>query len=200
MIGILAASTPAPTPLEVHVVTDGAAPVWLAPLLTGAFVLAAAGIALFSLYLSDQRKLRREDQRQWDSELQAAYVTIAAEVARSHVAMTRSMDPFVRLQQVVSETEQALSVVMEQTKLLELIAPKNVSEAAKQVGDVLGTLWQTAFEEQMASEHVDREELSLDDDAFLGSPPRMWQHIKAANDQVDALKASVREALRIDPK
>lgn len=80
--------TPTAFPTVLHVVMDGSSPVWLQPLLTGAFVLAAALVALTSLWLSDRRKLRREDLRQWDSELRDVHTTVSASVRTLELKMT----------------------------------------------------------------------------------------------------------------
>ncbi|MFS2028981.1 MULTISPECIES: hypothetical protein [unclassified Curtobacterium] len=77
---------PTSSPSPLHIVMDGTSPVWLQPLLTGAFVLAAAiitaGIAFLSLRASDKRKLAREDKRQWDREVREVYSMVAAETRR----------------------------------------------------------------------------------------------------------------------
>ena len=43
------------------------------PLIAGSFLLIGAVIALVSTALSDGRKMRREDRRQWDQQVRDAY-------------------------------------------------------------------------------------------------------------------------------
>ncbi|ROS46194.1 hypothetical protein [Curtobacterium sp. PhB78] len=186
--------TPSPSPLDVHVITDSA-PGWVTPLLTGAFVLAAASIttggALFSLWFSDRRKLRREDQRQWDNDLKKAYVAIASAVSRAQLELARlgPSNPRQRLDAVLEQTEEAMRVVQEQVELLQLIAPVAVSDAANDVLEILARRWERGFEARLRGG---------EDDEFAGAPMKVWQDFKEVDATMTTLRNRVREAIRIE--
>lgn len=197
MIGIAATlvPTPSPSPLGVHVVTDGA-PWWWVPVLlqafaTGFFVLAAALIALKSLEASDKRKLEREDQRQWDSERKAAFVAISSSISQAQVEMSRfgPGDHDAQMTRVLEHTEEAMRAVRQQVKLLEVIAGQPLIDAAKAVQERLAELWQDALAVQMGSP---------DSDNMLGKPIWLWTAFKEVDELVDALRARVREEIRVD--
>jgi len=80
---------PSSTTIPEQVTSASTFPIWFAPMLTGMFVLLAALIALASLWLSDRRKLAREDRRQWDFALREAYVTVAQLVRKAQRAHYR---------------------------------------------------------------------------------------------------------------
>lgn len=140
---VASSSTPAPTssPLLVQVTGVSANPPWLVPLLTGAFVLAAALIALLSLYLSDHRKLAREDRRQWDKEIRETYLRISADVDLLRLILSNSFDRAPNIDRFDEPgVEEARDRVFRSCRELELIAPKLVVEAGLAVSDSLDEL------------------------------------------------------------
>jgi hypothetical protein len=80
ILTLVSMQTTTTTPTAPDAVVD-AAPWWGVPLVAGLFVLFGALIALLSAFLSDRRKLRREDQRQWDREIRDLYVAAMRETA-----------------------------------------------------------------------------------------------------------------------
>lgn len=175
--------SPTASSAPLHVVMDGGSPVWLQPLLTGAFVLAAALIALTSLWLSDRRKLAREDRRQWDRELKQSYVVIAAEVqrVRLHLSRVRPGDDE-SLTSVLEALEASMTVVSQNTESMRLFAPKDVVEAAYAVGASLATIWQKGFVESGEDE-----------------PDVSWamKDFVTVDPPVERLRDTVRKALRV---
>lgn len=140
--------TPSQSPSVIHVVMDGATPVWQGPLLTGGFVLAAALIALVSLYFSDRRKLEREDRRQWDGDLKRAYLAIIGqtdEVGR-FLLLVRS-EGVDKLNEVTAE---ALRGVREQQLLLELHVGDRVNRVVKDLASLLLEIYEASFNAQRA--------------------------------------------------
>lgn len=178
---------PSPAPSALHVVLDGGSPVWLAPLLTGTFVLIAAlitaGIAFLSVRASDRRKLSREDRRQWDNELKRAYLAINAEVRDVRIHLSR-IHPGEQVAPpgLVVVLERAMANVSKETALLEIFAPAEVVDASKAVGATLASIWQKGF-------------LQLGED----EPSMSWAFdgfIKI-DAPVDHLRDCVRTALRV---
>ncbi|MBT1631519.1 hypothetical protein [Curtobacterium flaccumfaciens] len=172
-----------------QVLTDGVAPVWLAPLLTGLFVLAAAlitaGIAFLSLRASDRRKLEREDRRQWDNELKAAYVTIAAQVSEVRKARASGHPVAGTNPGLLTVAAAALIAIREQTLLFELIAPPPVIAAGKKVSEGVLTIWQYTLIADMNHEEGDRHlNWSVAD-------------FEALDGYLLALRGRLREALRL---
>ncbi|MFJ3322000.1 hypothetical protein [Curtobacterium sp. NPDC086286] len=165
---------------------DGTAPVWQGPLLTGLFVLAAAGltagVAFFSLWLSDRRKLRREDQRQWDSELKQSYVTIVDQTREVYTALVvlEAASP----SELGDVTVNALEAVQKEALLLELIAPKAVHEVAFALSNVLSEIYQGAFEGERQEPR-----------------PEEWRErtLQKMNGLEARLRVEIRRALRMPP-
>jgi hypothetical protein len=130
---MIALPTPTPTPIQVQLVGGSTAPIWLAPLLTGAFVLLAALIALVSLWLSDVRKLHREDRRQWDSELLVSYLAIEKSVSSLRDLLAEAdfeedaADRVATGRRLLAATSKSLTVVKRHVAVANLIAPPVVA-------------------------------------------------------------------------
>lgn len=152
---------------------------WLAPLLTGVVV---AGIALFSLWLSDRRKLRREDQRQWDADLKASYSAIAAEVRRVRTELGLVRPGNEGTKALIHVTSESLAVVSDHIRLFELIASRPVIEASQAVNSFILNVWQRVV--------FDSDDVEAD---FA------WAYKDYLNIEglLDRLQYRVREALRI---
>ncbi|MFS2028984.1 MULTISPECIES: hypothetical protein [unclassified Curtobacterium] len=169
------------------------APGWQTALISGGFLVAGAAIAFLSTWFSDRRKLRREDQRQWDAELKASYVAISAAVSRCHleIARVRAGTSEERLAAVMEPTEEAMRTIREQVRLLELIAREPVIDAAKDVQMAIAEIWQAGL--MGPTDDPDADE-------FLGQP--IWLHRKLTHVDVlvEDLRARVREAIRIEPE
>lgn len=66
-----------------------AAPWWATPIVAGIFLVIGSTLALGSTWLSDRRKLRRDDLRQWDREIRDGDIRVSR-VAKI-VRQTRDM-------------------------------------------------------------------------------------------------------------
>jgi hypothetical protein len=175
------AATPAPSSAN-----------WQTALTQGGFLIAGALIAFTSTLLSDRRKLKREDQRQWDAELKTSYVAIAAAVRRCNLeaARIRAGSSKERLAAVMEPTEEAMRTVQEQVRLLELIARRPVIDAAKAVQTQVTEIWQAGL-------------IGLTDDPeadkFLGQPIWLYRKLREVDDRVEELRARIRGAIRVEP-
>ncbi|ROS46199.1 hypothetical protein [Curtobacterium sp. PhB78] len=98
-------------------------PWWLPPLLTGAFVLAAAFITLGSLWLSDRRKLCREDRRQWDRELKDNYIGVAAEMGPLLVLLQHAGSHDLDVETMRGHLQAVIRTVRSHAIQLQLTAP-----------------------------------------------------------------------------
>jgi hypothetical protein len=174
--------SPSPTPVLVQLVGQEPPPVWLGPLLTGAFVLLAAIIALLSLRWSDLRKLAREDRRQWDAELKASYVAIGEHVRVVRNVLIRNEGTLDYTGDILSTTEEALRGIREHIRLFELIAPAEVTKAAEDVAKIVAAVWQRAFTE------------SVHEDFTLRWAVQEGLKIEVP---LDALRDRIRESLRV---
>lgn len=184
-MAVASSSTPTPTssPLLVQVTGLSANPPWLVPLLTGAFVLAAALIALLSLYLSDRRKLAREDRRQWDREIRETYLEISADVELLRLILANSYNRLPSINRFDEPgVEEARNRVFRNCRELELIAPKSVVEAANAVSGSLDELL-------VALDRPDNEHVY---DAHFARAKRA-----KLDSAMDALRRQVQLALRI---
>lgn len=174
--------SPSPSPVLVQLVEAHTSPVWLAPLLTGIFVLAAAIIALLSLWWSDQRKGKRDDQRQWDEDLKKSYLKIQKLTNALRDALWAYGEEKSGLGAVIDVVNVFTAGVKKQVDLLDLTAPATVADAAK-------ALWQ----QQTVVNGLD---------AIRGSTPEeRFEWVLAQRQQLDFLlanlRARVREALRL---
>jgi hypothetical protein len=139
-----------PSPIIVQVAGTSVSTVWL----TGAFIVVAAMIAVFSLRWSDHRKLKGEDRRQWDKEILSSYVALAAEAQRLTTVAVNDLaqDPAVlgeaNLKQIRRDFEANRRVVINTVQTLGLIAPKKLSEAARAFQDTLHTSWRVLLDDQ----------------------------------------------------
>lgn len=178
--------TPSPSPVLVQLVNDGAVPPWLAlvvaPLLTGAFVLAAARIALKSLEASDRRKLDREDRRQWDNELKAIYVAIAKLIAPVNLELARARSEPDSLGKILDVTSAAMVGISDHLTVLKLIADAPVVEAALKVQHAVSQ----SYQEALVAQPQDK-------------PNMRWavDHLMGMSAPMDELRDRVREALRV---
>lgn len=165
---------------------------WQTALTQGGFLIAGALIAFTSTFLSDRRKLKREDQRQWDAELKTSYVAIAAAVRRCNLeaARIRVGSSEERLAAVMEPTEEAMRTIQEQVRLLELIARRPVIDAAKAVQMQVTEIWQAGL-------------IGLTDDPeadeFLGQPIWLYRKLREVDDRVEDLRARIRGAIRVEP-
>jgi len=55
-------------------VATSSPPGWTTSLIAGGFALFGAGVAFTSTWLSDRRRLKRDDLRQWDKEIRDGYI------------------------------------------------------------------------------------------------------------------------------
>ncbi|WP_146244899.1 hypothetical protein [Curtobacterium sp. MCBD17_028] len=167
----------------IHVVMDGSAPVWQAPLLTGVFVLAAAIIALMSLYFSDRRKLKREDQRQWDGDLKRAYLAIIGQTDEvGRVLLLVRSEGVEKLNEVTAE---ALRGVREQQLLLELHVGDRVNRIVEELAGLLLEIYEASFTAQRAD-----------------LPSTSWSvgFSNRLREVEGRLRASIRRELRMPPR
>jgi len=161
-------------------------------IVSGCFLALGATIAFTSTYFSDRRKLKREDERQWNAELKSSYVAIAAAINRCHLeaARIRAGSSEERLKAVMGPTEEAMRTVQEQVRLLELIARQPVIDAAKAVQTQIAEIWQAGLigptDEPAADE-------------FLGQPIWLYRKLTNVDDRVEELRAHVRGAIRVEP-
>ena len=127
--------TPSPTPFIVQVISDGSTAPWLTPLLAGLFLIVGAFIAFMSTALSDRRKLRRDDLRQWDKEIRDTFLRIA----RAHQVLV--VYPFMISEGSrpasadVKEARAALHEIASAASEMQLIAPVRVALAATDVSE-----------------------------------------------------------------
>lgn len=163
---------------------DGGAPVWLGPLFTGVFVLAAAVIALVSLYFSDRRKLRREDQRQWDAQLTTAYLAI---INKTHevgqVLAERAPTSGTRGDRVADVVVDAMRELQEQRLRLELVTKERVINATEDIASFLVNIYTEEFTARHRGEGL--------------GPPWTKTKINELGELEQALRDEVRRALRI---
>lgn len=142
-------STPSPSPLHVHVITDNAAPVWLVPAMTGGFVLLAAlitgGIAFLSLRASDKRKLRREDSRQWDSELKSIYVAISTQMTKLNIELARARSEPDSVKKLLDVSSETLVVISGHQTVLQLVAEQPVIAAVGALSQDVSEVYQKAL-------------------------------------------------------
>ena len=174
--------SPSPSPVLVQLVDPNAAPVWQAPLLTGAFVLWAALIAVLSLWWSDNRKRKADDQRQWDEDLKKSYLKVQKLTSGLRDALWAYGEEKSDLEAVRAVVDVFTAGVKKQVDLLDLTAPAAVADAAR-------ALWQ----QQTVVSGLDAIRLSPLDERF--------EWVLAQRQQLDVLlanlRARVREALRL---
>lgn len=136
-------------PLDVHLIIDNAAPVWLVPAMTGGFVLLAAlitgGIAFFSLRASDKRKLRREDSRQWDTELKSIYVAISTQMTKLNIELARARSEPDSVKKVLDASSETLVVISGHQTVLQLVAEQPVIDAAAALQRDVSEVYQKAL-------------------------------------------------------
>lgn len=162
-------------------------PWWLAPALTGFFVLVAAFIALGSLWLSDRRKLKREDARQWDRELREIYVELAGVLRGVYYAfLTEPRSTWKPMKEAGEMAEAAEDLVSERRLMMELFAPKSLFTALEKVAMALGRASTAAFYD---------EELEGGADLI---PEEQWRQETSAEllVAIHTLRKSFRDALR----
>lgn len=183
---LLLAAAPAAT-------QPASAPSWSTALISGVFALFGAAIAFVSNWLSDRRKLQREDLRQWDSELRASYVAIAAAVSecRLEVARVRAGTSEERLAAVMKPTEEAMRTIQEHVRSLELIAREPVTDAAKAVQVAIAEIWQAGLIGPTDDPEADE---------FLGQPIWLHRKLQTVDARLEDLRSRVREAIRVEPE
>lgn len=174
-----AVPAPSPSPVLVQLVDQASAPVWLAPLLTGFFVLVASLIALYSLYRSDLRKLRREDQRQWDRDLRQAYVDVSQHMRRVLRWLEHSEGRSIAhsaFEKLADHADAAGIALGDARVSIEMTAPPAVISALEDLQRVVG---------------------DLDAGLANGNPGLSAAHLAALKHAQHAFERSVREGLRI---
>lgn len=174
--------SPTPAPVLVQLIGQEPPPVWLGPLLTGAFVLVAAIIALLSLRWSDLRKLAREDRRQWDADLKASYIAIGEHVRAVRFVLGRNEGTKAYAMKILTATEAAMTGLREHIRLFELIASPEVKTAADAVAEELTDTWQRAWTDNINEEYAMR-----------------WAAQKwlVAEEPLNELRDRIRESLRV---
>lgn len=167
-------------------------PNWQTALTQGGFLIVGALIAFTSTWFSDRRKLRREDDRQWNAELKASYMAIAVAVNRCHLeaARIRAGSSEERLTAVMGPTEEAMRTIQEQVRLLELIARQPVIDAAKAVQRQVAEIWQAGLIGPTDDPEADE---------FLGQPIWLYRKLTNVDDRVEELRACIRGATRVEP-
>lgn len=177
--------TPSPSPVLIQLVGQNATPVWLTPVLTGVFVLAAAVIAgllgFRSLRESDRRKIAREADAQWNSELKASYIALREEVLKVARALASTQRVNDDGHELLETLEAAMIASSEQVSLFELIASPKVIDEARGVSLHLSNVWQRTFVSTMQ------------DDVDL-----RWtaQEAMSIDGRLDGLRDTLRESLR----
>ncbi|MDB6425899.1 hypothetical protein [Curtobacterium sp. 20TX0008] len=176
-----------PTPLPVRLVQQHDPNVLVAPLLTGGFVLIASLIAVASLYYSDTRKMRREDQRQWDAELRGNYVRIieSLEPLQKTLALLPASAGEADLVPVREGLWEAIAILRQTRLVLDITANRGVVEAVDKLQQKLASMWISAKTESDALE-----------------PTRSWgaHHHLELNSLMSGLRRAVRAELRVDRK
>jgi hypothetical protein len=162
-------------------------------IVSGCFLVLGATIAFTSTYFSDCRKLKREDERQWNAELKASYVAIAAAVNDCYLeaARIRAGSSEQRLTAVMGPTEKAMRTIQGQVRLLELIARQPVIDAAKAVQTQIAEIWQAGLIGPTDDPEADE---------FLGQPIWLYRKLTNVDDRVEELRSHIRGALRVEPK
>jgi hypothetical protein len=122
----LAAKTPSPS----------VAPWWGVAVIAGFFLLAGGFLAFFSTWLSDRRKLKREDQRQWDKVLLATYLKVVELVPK--LRQTRWLSDGTQ----VAERHPEMSSVQQELEdlghTLVIVGDDGLFEAFKELCDATG--------------------------------------------------------------
>lgn len=160
-------------------------------IVSGCFLVLGAAIAFTSTYLSDRRKLKREDERQWNAELKASYVAIAAAVNRCHLeaARIRAGSSEERLRAVMEPTEEAMRTIQKQVRLLELIARQPVIDAAKAVQTQIAEIWQAGLIGPTDDPEADE---------FLGQPIWLYRKLENVDARLEELRIHIRGAIRVE--
>ncbi|MCT9620516.1 hypothetical protein [Curtobacterium sp. C2H10] len=170
--------SPSPSPVLVQLVDPNTAPVWQAPLLTGVFVLGAAIIAVLSLWWSDHRKRKADDQRQWDEDLKKSYLALQSLTNSVRAALPAYGDGQGTQAAVLDTVATFTEGVREQVDLLDLTAPPAVASAAT-------SLWQRHQVPNALNE--------------IASAPvkERSERVLAARSHLDRLLAEVRGEVRV---
>ena len=165
---------------------------WQTAATQGGFVVVGALIAFTSTWASDRRKLKREDDRQWNAELKASYVAIATAVMECHreVARIRAGTSEERLAAVMLPSEEAMRRIQEQVRLLELIARKPVIDAAKDVQRAIADMWQAGLTGPTGDSEADE---------FLGQGIWLFRNLENVDVRLEELRARIRGAIRVEP-
>lgn len=178
--------SPLKSPILVQLVDPNASPVWLAPLLTGVFVLIAALVALLSLRLSDRRKLDREDRRQWDREMKDSHAKVASAVHRLERSMMHVYDIFEagkdqptgeEYDNLMVLADKAYSKIATFSAVVEIPAPNEVINASNNLGR-------------------DLEKLYLQLSTADTTTPRHWGFLNALEPDIAGHRLDLMEAVR----
>jgi hypothetical protein len=129
--------SPTTPPIIINMPATSAAPWWAPYVLAGLFVVAGAAIGMISTGLSDRRKHRADDRRQWDKEIRDLYLhaTKCFEAVRStRWTSDDRTGPNVRYE-TASQAEAELRTIVDS---LELIADQRTLQAARDLLDGVG--------------------------------------------------------------
>ncbi len=117
-------------------------------------MLIASLIAVASLYYSDTRKMRREDQRQWDAELRGNYVRIieSLEPLQKTLALLPASAGEADLVPVREGLWEAIAILRQTRLVLDITANRGVVEAVDKLQQKLASMWISAKTESDALE------------------------------------------------